>query len=195
VPVTHDITKHLFWHMLRLDKKSPLHHVQRSYEIQGPFRISYTHVYRLPLTTFAIAVGYWLDEEDSGHHESLRARVNGQLQATSDVHILDAIDGVSAGYAAPEGEHWGLEEKPDTAQEAREVPGTEKVLVAAGEQYPDSLARAYDYAEAKAAQYRAEDAGQPAGINVTTRQQPLQEFPVAAKEQHASGGAAFDGDE
>jgi hypothetical protein len=179
VPTTHDFPgrkSHLFWHSISLKKDSPLHHVQRTYEIQGPFRISYTHIYRIPFTRKGIAIGYWLDENVSGHHASLAGRVNDQLQATSDAHMLDAIDGATQVLTSPS----------DVVQEAQEVPDSEftvhdesgRELAADDYTAASELLRAGD-----AGLHGVEEFRERSHVTVTVHQEPLQQ---------SSGGGAFE---
>lgn len=55
---THDIGK-FFWHTIRLEKGSAFIHRHPTHEIDPPFRFSNSVLFRLPLTTRGLVLGWW----------------------------------------------------------------------------------------------------------------------------------------
>lgn len=58
---THDLTDKLFWHTIRLNKKSDLYHRFLSQETQYPYRESNSRIFRLPFSRFGLVVGSWYE--------------------------------------------------------------------------------------------------------------------------------------
>lgn len=73
----------LFWHKIRLQKKSPLIHRFPSHEVEEPFRVSNSIVLRLPWASRGIVVGWW---RHSGHSEQemLVAAMQGRVMAAEE---------------------------------------------------------------------------------------------------------------
>lgn len=59
----------LFWHSIRLKKKSPIFHTNPSHEVDAPYRWSKSLIVRLPWATRGLVIGWWRDttrtEEDA----------------------------------------------------------------------------------------------------------------------------------
>lgn len=74
---THDLTDRLFWHTIRLDRKSDLYHRFLTHETQYPYRESNSRIFRLPFSTFGLVFGKW-EETGRTEEESLLAALGGR---------------------------------------------------------------------------------------------------------------------
>jgi hypothetical protein len=88
---THDITSRVFWHTIRLKKKSAIYHRFQSHETQYPYRYSNSRVLRLPGSTFGIVLGRWTNVERS-EAEAIMGGLSGRVIPLTVEYIEPDID-------------------------------------------------------------------------------------------------------
>lgn len=75
---THDLGKRYYWHHAwYVSRRHPFHTVDRTVEIDEPYRIGRCHVLSIPGLKFALVVGKWVGEhedEDTAILDALRGR-------------------------------------------------------------------------------------------------------------------------
>lgn len=89
MPNAHSIGK-LYWHRIRLDRSSPLHHRYPTTEYEHPFRTAIGHVLRFPGVRLGVVVGKWsghLDEDEAGYTATQGEPVGELATAPEEVQI------------------------------------------------------------------------------------------------------------
>ena len=80
MPETHQLTESVFWHTMRSSRKAPLIERGSTQEVDYPYRHGKAVVFRLPLTTLALAVGKWAGREAREKDAILKAIGGRDLQ-------------------------------------------------------------------------------------------------------------------
>lgn len=74
----HDIGA-LFWHTIRLQKKSALFHRYPSHEVEEPYRWSNSLIVRIPWSSYGLVVGFWRATERTEEQMLLAALEGRQM--------------------------------------------------------------------------------------------------------------------
>lgn len=74
----YDIGK-LFWHTIRLQKKSPIFHRYPSHEVEEPYRWSNSLIVRIPWSPYGLVLGIWQATERTEEQMLLEALQGRQM--------------------------------------------------------------------------------------------------------------------
>lgn len=76
---THDIWgTSLYWGFISLRKRTELHHVHPTFEIDSKLRWGISHIFRFPLTTLGVFFGKWQTTTSGSEEEAILKALSGR---------------------------------------------------------------------------------------------------------------------